>query len=53
MRSFDRLHPEHPAAQLKAAPRAREMLLEIGLVVAVHLAFALAVVLTLDTFGIA
>jgi hypothetical protein len=54
MRSFTRLrHPERLAVQLEAAPQAREVLLEIGLIMAVHLAFALAVALTLSTFGIA
>ena len=39
--------------QLEDAPLAREVLLEIGLVLAVHLALALAVALTLGTLGIA
>ena len=53
MRLLDRLHPQHPAVQVEDAPLAHEVLLEIGLVLAVHLALALAVALTLGTLGVA
>ena len=44
-------HPESPVAGNVPAPG--EVLAEIGLVLAIHLAVALAVVLTLRAFGIA
>ena len=34
------------------APTSGEVLFEIGLILAVHLAFAVAVVLTLDAYGV-
>lgn len=36
----------------RAAPTSGEVLFEIGLVLAVHLAFAVSVVLTLDAYGV-
>ena len=44
-------HFECSASPLEVAPSASEMMVEIGLVVALHLAFALAVVLSLNAFG--
>ena len=35
-----------------AAPRAGDTLFEIGLVITLHLAFAVAVLATLDAFGV-
>jgi len=43
---------EWSALELEALPRAREVIVDIGFVMAVHLAFAVAVVLTLDAFGL-
>ncbi len=36
----------------RGAPTSGEVLFEIGLVLAVHLAFAVAVVLSLDAYGV-
>ena len=36
----------------RGAPTSREVLFEIGLILAVHLAFAVAVTLTLDAYGV-
>ena len=53
-RSRDELEDALPALQetLQAAPAAGETLREIGVIVALHLAVAFAVVLTLQAFGV-
>jgi hypothetical protein len=51
MRLLGQPRLEHSAIDLDAKPRAHDVIVEIGLVVAVHLAFALAVAFTLNSFG--
>jgi hypothetical protein len=41
-----------PVESQQAAPTLGDMLFEIGVVVALHLGFALAVLVTLDAFGV-
>jgi hypothetical protein len=53
MKLFDQLRrSESSALRLDGAPQAGDVIIEIGLVLAVHLAFALAVGLTLNALGI-
>jgi hypothetical protein len=42
---------ERSVPQVEGAPSAGDVIVEIGLVVALHLAFALAVTLTLNGYG--
>jgi hypothetical protein len=44
---------ERPALPAEATPQAADVAIEIGLVLAVHLALAVAVVLTLNACGMA
>ena len=44
--------PQILAKPRRGAPTSGEVLFEIGLVLAVHLAFAVAVVLSLDAYGV-
>ena len=54
MRLFNHIgRSQEPAFQFDVAPRLADVVVEIGLVLALHLAFALGVVLTLSAFGIA
>jgi hypothetical protein len=53
MRLFNHIRrSDQPPLQLDTMPHVREVIVEIGLVLAVHLAFALAVALALNAFGI-
>ena len=40
------------AEEQSATPRAGDTLFEIGVIIVLHLAFALAVLVTLDAFGV-